>query len=551
MKHRSGSCLWPFLPLAFALLVHSTVIGEEVVPTSSYSGGMGSVTVDGQQFYRINFRPDIPIGAWGVALDVELFIDEEGGFSDRSWRFGTGTEAFDTFLRKLYYVRYGRPGSDTFVKVGALDDVTLGYGLIMKRYRNTLQYPGIKKTGLQFELKNLGTMGIGVQGVVNNFQDFEAGGALVGLRLSAKPAGKLEFGLTYVVDLDQYGGLLDSDDDGVPDAVDAFPNNDSRSLDNDGDGVSDEQDSDDDNDGVIDVDAGSGLPDDVKSALAQLNSQHGDAVFPIDADVSRKNPFNRDRVDRDRFSMLGFDASYPLVSGSALQLRLYGQLAMLLDDDDELSLAESGAQGVQGGNRKAEGLGVAAPGLWLKAGPLNGQIEFRHFRDDFDSGYFDNLYELDRARIDVATGLANPKDALLRRNESASGIYGGLSTDISQIITAAADYQYLTGGDNTKQQVHASARISKEFLKNIPRLTMAQAYYQKNNIGARLNQDGDPGSEDDFFESTEDTFYGYLLGLEMAGGVSVRWDTRYVFSRDSGGELDRDKIMTIETVFNF
>ena len=163
----------------------------------------------------------------------------------------------------------------------------------------------------------------------------------------------------------------------------------------------------------------------MKSALRQLNSQHGDAVFPIDTDVSRKNPFNRDRVDGDRFSMLGFDASYPLVSSSALQLRLYGQLAMLLDDDDELSLAESGAQGVQAGNRKAEGLGIAAPGLWLKAGPLNGQIEFRHFRDDFDSGYFDNLYELDRARIDVATGLAHPKDALLRRNETHRASTGG------------------------------------------------------------------------------------------------------------------------------
>ena len=222
----------------------------------------------------------------------------------------------------------------------------------------------------------------------------------------------------------------------------------------------------------------------------------------------------------------------------------------LLDDDDELGLAEAGAQGVQAGNRKAEGLGIAAPGLWLEAGPLHGQLEFRHFRDDFDSGYFDNLYELDRARIDVATGLANPKDALLRRNESASGIYGGLSTDISRIITASADYQHLTGADNAKQQVHASARISREFLKNIPRLTLAQAYYQKNNIGART-QDDDPASENDFFESTEDTFYGYLLGLEMAGGGSVRWDTRYIFSRDSGGELERDKIMTIETVFSF
>lgn len=551
MKHRSGSCARSFLPLAFALLVHSSVIGEEIATQPGYSGGMGSVTVDGRQFYRINFRPDIPIGAWGVALDIELFIDENGGLTDRGWRFGTGAEAFDTFLRKLYYVRYGKPGSDTFLKVGALDDVTLGYGLIMKGYRNTLQYPGIKKTGLRFELANRGAMGLGVQGVINNFQDFEAGGALVGIRLSAKPAGKLEFGLTYVVDLDQYSGLLDSDGDGVPDAVDAFPKNGRRSLDNDRDGIGDELDSDDDNDGVIDVDAGSGLPDEVKSALGQLNSQHGDAVFPIDTDVRRKNPFNRDRVDGDSFSMLGFDASYPLISGSALQLRLYGQLAMLLDDDDELSPAESGSQGVQDGNRKAEGLGIAAPGLWLEAGPLNGQIEFRHFRDDFDGGYFDNLYELDRARIDVATGLATPKDALLRRNESASGVYGGLSTDISRFVTAAADYQYLTGSDNPKQQVHAGASISKEFLTKIPRLNLAHAYYQKNNIGARLNEDGDPGSEDGFFESTEDTFYGYLLGLEMAGGVSIRLDTRYVFSRDSGGRIERDKIMTIETVFTF
>ena len=552
MTYPSSSMI-PLAVLILALhmcLSQSAIYGNEV-DNPNYSGGMGSITADGQQVYRLNFRPDVPIGKWGLALDFELFVGEDGGFSDRSWRFGTGTEVFDTFMRKLYYVRYGNSGEDVFVKIGALDNVTFGYGLIMNGYRNTVQYPGIKKTGLQFELQNLGTMGIGVQGVVNNFQDFQEGGALVGLRLSAKPAGKLEFGLTYVVDLDQYGGLLDSDGDGFPDVVDAFPKNENQSVDNDGDGVSDELDSDDDNNGIIDVDAGSGLPDEVVNTLVQLNSRHGDAVFPVDSFVKRKNPFNRDRVDGDSFSMLGFDASYPLVSGKALQLRLYGQLAMLLDDDDELTSSEAGNQGVQDDNRKAEGFGIAAPGLWLKAGPLKGQIEFRHFRDDFDSGYFDNLYELDRARIDMTTGLANPKDALLRRNATASGFYGGLSSNISRIVTAAADYQYLTGGDDPKQQLHASIRISEEFLKNVPRLTVAQAYYQKNNIGVRLNRKGDKGSADDFFESTEDTFYGYLLGFEMAGGVSVRWDTRYVFSRSSGGELDRDKIMAIETVFNF
>ena len=66
-----------------------------------------------------------------------------------------------------------------------------------------------------------------------------------------------------------------------------------------------------------------------------------------------------------------------------------------------------------------------------------------------------------------------------------------------------------------------------------------------------LAEQGDPGSEDGFFESTEDTFYGYELGLEMTGGVSIYWDIRYVFDRGVDLKLERRKIATIETVFNF
>ena len=108
---------------------------------------MGSVTVGQEQFYRLSMRPDIPLGKWGIALDIELFIDADGDISARGWQFGTSTEAFDSFLRKIYYVRYGRPNDPVYFKVGALDNVSLGYGLIMSDYRNTLQYPGIKKTG--------------------------------------------------------------------------------------------------------------------------------------------------------------------------------------------------------------------------------------------------------------------------------------------------------------------------------------------------------------------------------------------------------------------
>ena len=530
------------------LLLVCPALAQNYPLAPSYIGSMGSVTVGQEQFYRMSFRPDVPIGKWGVALDLELFIEGNGNISTRGWEFGSGTETFDSLLRKIYYVRYGRSDDPVFFKVGALDRVTLGYGLIMADYRNTLQYPGVKKTGLQFRLEEIGGSSFGIEGILNNVQDFQEGGALLGARAFGQIGGKLELGLTYVTDLDQYSGLRDGDDDGVPDEVDAFPDNANRALDNDGDGVPDELDSDDDNDGVIDVDALSGFNTEISSALFGLNADFGDA-FPVDQRVNRRKPFNKDQVGRDGFSILGLDLGYPLAQHKTLALKLYGQFALLLDDEDALSDFDAQQQGVFPGNRKAEGFGIAAPGLWLDVGPLNGQIEFRHFRDDFDARYFDEIYELDRARLDLASGRARSKDAHLIRGADLNGVFGRLGAELGQYLDASASYQYLTGQDDPKQQLIGYAALSSKLLEQIPRFTRASAYYQKNNIGTSLNANGD--DKDGFLESTEDTFYGYEIGLEMAGGAAVLWDTRFVFERGADQRLVRRKIMTIETVFHF
>ena len=65
----------------------------------------------------------------------------------------------------------------------------------------------------------------------------------------------------------------------------------------------------------------------------------------------------------------------------------------------------------------------------------------------------------------------------------------------------------------------------------------------------RLSDDGT--QSDGFFEATEDTFYGYEIGLEMNGGVSIFCDVRYLFNREADDQIRRKKIMLIETVFNF
>ena len=514
----------------------------------SLSSSMGSTTIGQDQFYRISMRPDIPIGSWGVALDIELFIDSDGDVSARGWQFGSSTKALDSFLRKIYYVSYGSSEDSVRIKIGALEDIQLGYGLIMSDYRNTLQYPGTKKTGIQFNLRDIAGTSIGLEGVINNIQDIKEGGALIGLRTSVRPMKKLEVGLTYVVDLDQYSGLLDGDGDGFPDVVDAFPSNSNLALDNDNDGIPDQVDSDDDNDGIIDIDEESGYNADVANRLRALNADYGDG-FPVDTDIKRKKPFNKSAVGRDRFAIAGLDVAYTLRNAEHARLKAYAQLALLIDDDDELSAFASADQGLFPGDRRATGWGIAAPGLWLNTGMLDGQIEFRHFRNDFSARYFDALYELDRARIDLSSGRAHSKDALLTNSEPRSGVFGRLGVNLGTYMHASVAYQYLSSNDNPQQQLLANAHLSSALLSFIPRLTHARAYFKKNNIGMRLSDDGT--QSDGFFEATEDTFYGYELGLEMNGGVSIFCDVRYLFNREADDQIRRKKIMLIETVFNF
>ena len=545
MHPRPGDRIFPnmnFRALVLLLLAPVASSAQPSVSMYGYSLSMGSVTVGQEQLYRLSFRPDLPLGPLGIGLDIELFVERNGDLGRRGWQAGSSTQTLDSILRKIYYVRYGRPNDAVYVKIGALNDATLGYGFIMDSYRNTLHYPGIKKTGFQFRIANLAGTNIGLEGVVNNLQDFQEGGALIGLRTFGY-AANLEVGVTFVADLDQYSGLRDSDSDGVPDPIDAFPDDHTLALDNDSDGVPDPIDSDDDNDGLIDADPGSGLSADITSALLGING------LPVDQDVDRHKPFNRNRVGQDFFSILGVDLAYPLIRNLGLELKLYGQFALLMDDDDALSSIEAQQQGVSPGNRQATGYGIAAPALWLALGPLNGQLEFRHFRRDFDSRYFDELYEIDRAHLDLATGQAQSKDARLGHGNDLSGAFGRLGTELGSYAHVSASYQYLTGTDDPKQQLIASASLSRKLLKYFPRLKRAYAYFHKNNIGRSLNEDGT--GPDAFFEPTEDTFYGFDVGLNIKEGASVRWDTRFIFERAADGRLQHHKIMTLETVFDF
>ncbi len=519
--------------LATSLYAEEEEAGQEE-SEASYAAGVGSVTIDGKQWQRINLRPDIPIGKFGVALDIEIFVDDQGNFNKKGWNFDSGEEAVESVLRKIYYLRYGRPGESIFVKVGALDNVALGYGLIMDGYCNALEYPGVKKLGLQFDVRNLSPMNVGIQGMINNFEDLGRAGALIGGRLSVRPMAvtgipllsKLEIGASYVRDMNQFGGFKDTDDDTYPDVVDDFPDDGDRWVDTDGNGIADPEDIDDDGNGVIDGDCGE---EGNTLTQEQVNALTA-AGIPVDLAVDRKNPFTIE--DEDAFSMVGFDLGLPIVERGPLNVTLYGQVAISLDDEDA---------------QKAEGFGLAAPGVQVKMGPLGVKVEYRHLDGRFLPGYFDRLYESQRAQIDLSTGVPILKDALLD-SISLSGVFGNADFNLANLVEVSAGYQYLTGEDEnqdeqTRQIFSARASLTSMMLERIPKVDTAEAYYLKNDIGAE--------EDEGFFEATTGTLYGYKLGMELSSGVSLVWNAQFRYRITEGGDLESEKNVVIETVMRF
>lgn len=511
-----------FVWLLLVMAVSTQAQAQKIEPNVSvrWQAGAGTVTLDGQQMYRIHLQPDIPVGRFGIGLDLELFIDPEGNFSREGWRFDTADAAFESIQRKIAYVRYGRPREPVYVKVGALDEVTLGYGLILNRYTNMLDYPGRKRIGLTFDLSSLLSNRLHVEGMVGNFGDLTRGGALMGLRMGVRPAGRFEIGATLVMDMDQFGGLVDEDDDGYPNVVDDFPNDDTRWVDTDGDRVADSEDIDDDNDGLLDADPGSGLS---PSTIAAL-----EGLIPLDALVTRKSPFNTAETDANRFGMVGVDLGYSLVESDRLNMVLYAQYARLLDDKDE--------------DGKAEGDGIAAPGVMMSMGPFLGKIEYRYFTERFHPEYFNTLYDLDRVRINLADGTVRTKDASLEDAGTRNGVYGEAGARLQNVLYVMCGYQHMTRPGGTDHLFRGAVSALESLLSRVPRLSQAAGYYEKNHIDT---------DEAGFFDPTPDTVFGYRVGMTLGGSMTLVWDTRYTYIVDEGGDVEKQKNVYIETSMTF
>ncbi|MFH1761238.1 MAG: hypothetical protein ABIA63_09065 [bacterium] len=535
----------------------------------SYNLSVSNVTVEGHQWTRLNIRPDIPIGPFGVALDLELFIDDKGNVSNKGYQFDNAEQAIESILRRIYYVRFHKPGDKIYARVGALDDVSLGYGLLVNGYANTLDYPEIKKLGINFELNDITKIGFGIQTFINNVEDFKNSGAVIGTRLSVKPLKllgmpvlkNLDIGFTYVTDLNQYAGLRDYDGDTYPNEFDAFPDEKEAFRDDNGNKLSDDKEV-----GSMYDFNGDGKLDSsyvVNNAMGFIDTGAARTAGKLEDERKLLKDHFSLKDTTDAFSMICLDAGLPLINTKLLGLDVYGQYALNIDDDD-----------VSG---KAEGWGIAFPGFGFRLWRLKASLEFRHFENRFSSEYFNNLYEHNRVSVlstfNSATQLDSVypvvKDALID-SISLNGIFGKMGLDLIGIIQLSGYYQYMFGDTLANQQ--AAFRVGPgdkimDIVNKIPlgpmKLRTVGGFLQKQFIGAfdlngpklAITQDSTLYNKPDldgFFDPTPFLFYGFEAEVTVSKGVGARIRKEWTHMVDpTNGKIVAEPRMSIESFMSF
>ncbi len=504
-------------------------VEEEEAPEPEEEGpfnfgmGLGSVTIDGVIYNQFALRPEITFGKLGVGLDVVVYLDPQGNIRKDEW--DEPTDFFD----KILFVRWGERGDKFFVRYGSLENVTLGYGGLINGYSNMMEFPQVRRIGLNGGMK-FGKLGTEL--FVANFKDFGRKGGLIGGRFTFNPWKKLSMGANIVMDVNQYSGLKDFDGDGVPDLLDDFPEDKAYAVDTDGDNIEDGSDSDADGDDILDggTDAnGDGIIDGTENV-----DLDGDGIadgIPFDDNVQLKpDPFNiKDETRR----ALGFavDIGYPVFSSKMFSVNLYAE-ANILSFADNLN-----------------GIGLVPFGANTTIMKfINISFAYRIDTDYYVPGFWDQAYDLDRVAITDVDGSLEVKTKEQRLDLSEGqrqGFYGSAGLSLFDLVSGSASYTDMRSDTDTLRSFMATLIVNTD---NIPKISQAFAYYQRNN-------DRNPF---DFGNPSSNTILGYRVGYELSPGVSLVWDYRRLHADlDGDGIISKDvegeviNIMNIETVFNF
>ncbi len=499
--------------------------GDKKAPDQpAWEVSAGMVTVDNEQWTRLAIAVDVPIWRFGVCFDLEVFLNSQGNFSNKGWDFQDGKEAARSLSRKIRYIRFNKSGDPFYTKLGGLDNVTFGYGFVVDRFTNMLAYPDKKLLGLELEVNDVSPIGLSLQALVPDFMDFANDGGILAGKIGFKPFKKTE---APVLSWMSISGMIASDLNQYAQARDWDYDLEGEKWDRDMDGRTDSTylyNTYHTLDGYNDI-----------VMLHRVNEDY-------DTKVEHADQWAKDTTDP--VTIVGADIIIPIVKTKLLQLDLYAQGGVTLDDEDDDNLYK--------------GWGIGAPGVGLKVGPVLASLEYRHIRDRFVPGYFNTYYLRDRITRNPIVVKEHTLDSA-----NLNGVFGQIGFNIKNAIILDARYQMLLGPEVDSSEIsyykqyenfdtsanrikdqrfNGTLRIGDVILERIPKVNMVEAFYDQNLI-----------VNNNFFYQSPHTYWGYRLGCEVVAGTFIIWETRYgwIWSDETHTELLDDKTVTIKAGLSF
>ena len=175
---------------------------------------IGSITIGGQTYALVSFEPTFTIGKLKTALYLPIIYQRDmfnsqdwyHPLGNNEWSFGTDqgsnalsivSDVFRDLLLKIKYIEWGRQRDPFYLKVGNLEDITIGHGLIMRNFSNDADFPAVRRVGV-----NIGgdLDSWGFEAMVND----AASPDIFGGRLYVRPipSFKMALGFSAIIDWD-------------------------------------------------------------------------------------------------------------------------------------------------------------------------------------------------------------------------------------------------------------------------------------------------------------------------------------------------------------
>ncbi len=171
----------------------------------------GMATYEGLRYYHAGTLLRFRYSQMEFVYLIYLAASNKGKFYTENWN------ELKDFISNIYYFQLFKPEDPWFLRLGMIENLSLGRGYLVDNYSNTVVLPFERLNGFEIRAKSTNYK-------FNLFFNDIIKPRVFGTYFSWRHSKKLTLDVTYIGDINQYSNINDKDGDSYPDMIDPNPN---------------------------------------------------------------------------------------------------------------------------------------------------------------------------------------------------------------------------------------------------------------------------------------------------------------------------------------